>query len=47
MTREVLISLLSKGQNGEQILEILDALTVGNDDNTVSESVPQLNGPGF
>ena len=43
MSREVLISLLSKGQNGQQILEILDALTSGYDVDSLSESVPELN----
>lgn len=43
MSREVLISLLSKGQNGQQILEILDALISGNDVDSVSESVSELN----
>ena len=35
MSREVLISLLSKGNNGEQILQILDSIV--DDDSALSE----------
>ena len=38
MSREVLISLLSKGNNGEQILQILDSIVDdGDDDSALSE----------
>jgi len=38
MSREVLISLLSKGNTGEQILQILDSIVDdGDDDSALSE----------
>jgi hypothetical protein len=38
MSRDVLISLLAKGSNGEQILQILDSITDGVSDSGDSDS---------
>lgn len=43
MSRDVLISLLSKGQDGKQILQILDALTDGSVSASDSEVTDSLN----
>jgi hypothetical protein len=43
MSRDVLISLLSKGQDGNQILQILDALTDGSVSASNSEVSDSLN----
>ena len=37
MTRDLAISLLHSGNNGEQILQILDTLGAGFDDNESAE----------
>jgi hypothetical protein len=38
MSRDVLLSLLSKGSNGEEILQILDSITDGISDSGDSDS---------
>ena len=38
MSRDVLISLLAKGSNGEQILQILDSIADGVSDSVGSDS---------
>ena len=38
MSRDVLLSLLAKGSNGEQILQILDSITDGVSDSGDSDS---------
>jgi len=42
MSREVLLSLLSKGQDGNQILQILDALVDGGDNASDSETADSV-----
>lgn len=41
MSKELAMSLLGKGQDGETILQILDAIAagIGDDDDTESDSV--------
>lgn len=41
MSKELLISMLRKGQTGNQILTILDMIT-GSDDDEVTQSEPTL-----
>jgi len=43
MSRDVLISLLSKGQDGNQILQILDSFTDGSVSASDSENANSLN----
>jgi hypothetical protein len=38
MSRDVLLSLLAKGSNGEQILQILDSISDGVSDSVDSDS---------
>jgi hypothetical protein len=40
MSKEVLISMLRKGKNGEQILTILDMIT--DDDDTVEPTLEEI-----
>lgn len=40
MSRDVMISLLRKGQNGNQILDILEAIST-NSDNIEDVQIPQ------
>ena len=40
MSRDVILSLLRQGTNGEQILQILDSIADGVPDSVGSDSVP-------